>query len=146
MDDDDTWSSITVREGSVQHLDFLSDDEKDTFKTAFEIDQRWVIDHAGDRAEYHLPVPVAERVSCRLTWRKRRFARCSLAVPGKGREEPLLLPLEIGCSAPKAMRACRLRVPQRPRQRAGWDCRLMAPFSRCRWPRRMKTITIMKNA
>ncbi|MFT5488683.1 MAG: ribonucleoside-diphosphate reductase alpha chain, partial [Alphaproteobacteria bacterium] len=52
MDDDDTWSSITVHEGSVQHLDFLSDDEKDTFKTAFEIDQRWLVDHAGDRAEF----------------------------------------------------------------------------------------------
>ncbi|WP_245956986.1 ribonucleoside-diphosphate reductase subunit alpha [Aestuariispira insulae] len=50
MDNDDVWSSITVNEGSVQHLDFLSDDEKDTFKTAFEIDQRWLIDHAADRA------------------------------------------------------------------------------------------------
>ena len=51
-DDDDTWSSITVSEGSVQHLDFLTPDEKDVFKTAFELDQRWLIDHAGDRAEY----------------------------------------------------------------------------------------------
>ena len=51
-DDDDTWSSVTVNEGSVQHLDFLSQDEKDVFKTAFEMDQRWLIDHAGDRAEY----------------------------------------------------------------------------------------------
>ena len=51
-DDDDTWSSITVSEGSVQHLDFLTQDEKDVFKTAFELDQRWLIDHAGDRAEY----------------------------------------------------------------------------------------------
>ena len=50
MDNDDVWSSITVNEGSVQHLDFLSEDEKDTFKTAFEIDQRWLIDHAADRA------------------------------------------------------------------------------------------------
>ncbi|MBO6836489.1 MAG: ribonucleoside-diphosphate reductase subunit alpha [Alphaproteobacteria bacterium] len=51
-DDDDTWSSISVNEGSVQHLDFLTDDEKDVFKTAFEIDQRWLIDHAGDRAPF----------------------------------------------------------------------------------------------
>ncbi len=51
-DDDDTWSSISVNEGSVQHLDFLSDEEKDVFKTAFEIDQRWLIDHAGDRAPF----------------------------------------------------------------------------------------------
>ncbi len=48
--DDDTWSSITINGGSVQHLDFLSQDEKDVFKTAFELDQRWVIEHAGDRA------------------------------------------------------------------------------------------------
>jgi ribonucleoside-diphosphate reductase alpha chain len=51
-DDDDTWSSISVNEGSVQHLDFLSQDEKDVFKTAFEIDQRWLIDHAGDRSPF----------------------------------------------------------------------------------------------
>jgi len=43
------WDSITTHEGSVQHLDFLSDEEKDVFKTAFEVDQRWVIKHAGDR-------------------------------------------------------------------------------------------------
>ncbi|MEC8467237.1 MAG: ribonucleotide-diphosphate reductase subunit alpha, partial [Pseudomonadota bacterium] len=52
MDDDETWSSITTNEGSVQHLDFLTDDEKDIFKSAFEIDQRWVIEHAADRAEF----------------------------------------------------------------------------------------------
>jgi len=46
---EEVWSSITVNEGSVQHLDFLSDHEKDVFKTAFEIDQRWIIDLAGDR-------------------------------------------------------------------------------------------------
>jgi ribonucleoside-diphosphate reductase alpha chain len=52
MDNDEVWSSITTREGSVQQLDFLSDEEKDIFKTAQEIDQRWVIEHACDRAEY----------------------------------------------------------------------------------------------
>ena len=51
-DDEETWTSITVNGGSVQHLDFLSDDDKDVFKTAFEMDQRWVIEHAGDRAGY----------------------------------------------------------------------------------------------
>ncbi|MBT5572133.1 MAG: ribonucleoside-diphosphate reductase subunit alpha [Alphaproteobacteria bacterium] len=51
-DTDEVWSSITTGEGSVQHLDFLSEDEKDVFKTAFEIDQRWVIDLAADRSEY----------------------------------------------------------------------------------------------
>ncbi len=45
-DTDEVWSSITTNEGSVQHLDFLSDDEKAVFKTAFEIDQRWVIVNA----------------------------------------------------------------------------------------------------
>jgi ribonucleoside-diphosphate reductase alpha chain len=49
---DDVWTSITVNEGSVQHLDFLTDDEKDVFKTAFELDQRWVVELAADRAPY----------------------------------------------------------------------------------------------
>ena len=49
---EDIWSSIFTNEGSVQHLDFLSDVEKDVFKTAFEIDQRWLIEHAADRAEF----------------------------------------------------------------------------------------------
>ena len=47
-----TWESILAHEGSVQHLEELTQDEKDTFKTAFELDQRWVIEFAGDRAEY----------------------------------------------------------------------------------------------
>jgi len=51
-DTDDVWSSITTNEGSVQHLDFLSDDEKSVFKTAFELDQRWIIELAADRAPY----------------------------------------------------------------------------------------------
>ena len=48
----EVWSSITTHEGSVQHLDFLTDEEKDVFKTAFELDQRWVIELAGDRSEF----------------------------------------------------------------------------------------------
>ncbi|WP_321395412.1 ribonucleoside-diphosphate reductase subunit alpha [Emcibacter sp.] len=47
---DEIWSAITVNGGSVQHLDFLTQDEKDVFKTAFELDQRWVVEHAADRA------------------------------------------------------------------------------------------------
>ncbi len=50
--DEDTWSSIFTHEGSVMHLDFLSDVEKDVFKTAFELDQRWLIEHAADRTPY----------------------------------------------------------------------------------------------
>ena len=51
-DTDDVWSSITTNEGSVQHLEFLNDDEKAVFKTAFELDQRWIIELAADRARY----------------------------------------------------------------------------------------------
>jgi ribonucleoside-diphosphate reductase alpha chain len=43
------WDSILENEGSVQHLDCLSQDEKDVYKTAFEIDQRWVVEMAADR-------------------------------------------------------------------------------------------------
>tara|TARA_Y100001970_G_scaffold5981_1_gene6732 strand:+ start:5103 stop:7052 length:1950 start_codon:yes stop_codon:yes gene_type:complete len=43
------WSSITTNQGSVSHLDFLTNEEKETFKTAFEIDQRWVVELGADR-------------------------------------------------------------------------------------------------
>ncbi len=49
MNTETVWSSILKNEGSVQHLEFLSDDEKAIFKTAFEIDQRWIIELAADR-------------------------------------------------------------------------------------------------
>ncbi len=51
-DSDEIWSSITLSKGSVQHLDFLTEQEKAVYKTAFELDQRWVIEHAADRAKY----------------------------------------------------------------------------------------------
>ncbi len=51
-DDEETWSSITLTKGSVQHLDFLTQHEKDVYKTAFELDQRWIIEHAADRTPY----------------------------------------------------------------------------------------------
>jgi len=44
--DDATWKSIIVNEGSVQHLDFLSYYDKEVFKTAFELDQKWVVEQA----------------------------------------------------------------------------------------------------
>jgi ribonucleoside-diphosphate reductase alpha chain len=50
LDTEDTWQSILAHEGSVQHLDALNEDEKAVFRTAFEIDQRWVIELAADRA------------------------------------------------------------------------------------------------
>ncbi|HEY0412980.1 MAG TPA: ribonucleoside-diphosphate reductase subunit alpha [Allosphingosinicella sp.] len=46
------WHSILEQNGSVQHLDFLTAEEKDTFKTSFEIDQRWLIELAADRTRY----------------------------------------------------------------------------------------------
>ena len=52
QDTDDVWSSITLNKGSVIHLDFLTQNEKDVFKTAFELDQRWIIEHAADRTPY----------------------------------------------------------------------------------------------
>ncbi|MEH3038475.1 MAG: ribonucleoside-diphosphate reductase subunit alpha [Sphingomonas paucimobilis] len=49
---DAVWNSILERGGSVQHLEFLSQEEKDTYKTSFEIDQRWLLELAGDRAPF----------------------------------------------------------------------------------------------
>jgi ribonucleoside-diphosphate reductase alpha chain len=51
-DSDDVWSSITTNQGSVSHLEFLTAEEKDTFKTAFEIDQRWIIELGADRTPH----------------------------------------------------------------------------------------------
>ena len=50
--DEETWSSITTNQGSVSHLEFLTQDEKDTFKTAFEIDQRWIVELGADRTPH----------------------------------------------------------------------------------------------
>ncbi len=50
--DDETWSTITTNQGSVTHLDFLTNHEKDVFKTAFELDQKWIVDLAADRTPY----------------------------------------------------------------------------------------------
>jgi ribonucleoside-diphosphate reductase alpha chain len=52
MDTDEVWSSITLTKGSVQHLPFLTEQEKAVFKTAFELDQRWVVEHAADRTPF----------------------------------------------------------------------------------------------
>jgi ribonucleoside-diphosphate reductase alpha chain len=51
-DSDNIWNSILERGGSVQHLDFLSPEEKAVFKTSFEIDQRWLLELAADRTPY----------------------------------------------------------------------------------------------
>jgi len=52
VDTAETWQSIVEHEGSVQHLDCLTEDEKLVFRTAFEIDPRWIIDLAADRAPF----------------------------------------------------------------------------------------------
>jgi ribonucleoside-diphosphate reductase alpha chain len=46
---EEIWSSITTNQGSVMHLDFLTKEEKDVFKTAFELDQKWIVELAADR-------------------------------------------------------------------------------------------------
>ncbi len=51
-DSTNVWNTILERGGSVQHLDFLSQEEKDTFKTSFEIDQRWLLELAADRTPF----------------------------------------------------------------------------------------------
>jgi len=48
----ETWQSIITNRGSVQHLEFLTPEEKNVFKTAVEINQAWVIEHASMRQEF----------------------------------------------------------------------------------------------
>jgi ribonucleoside-diphosphate reductase alpha chain len=52
IDYGEIWSSIIANGGSVQHLDILDDWQKSVFKTAIEIDQRWIIEHAADRQAF----------------------------------------------------------------------------------------------
>lgn len=51
-DTPEVWQSVLEHEGSVQHLDCLTDDEKAVYRTAFELDQRWIIEFAADRTPY----------------------------------------------------------------------------------------------
>ena len=52
MNTDEVWKSIMTNNGSVQHLEFLDDYTKDVFKTAVELDQRWVVELAADRQQH----------------------------------------------------------------------------------------------
>ena len=52
LNTNEIWTSILEHEGSVQHLDCLDAHEKDVFKTAFELDQRWIIELAADRTPF----------------------------------------------------------------------------------------------
>jgi ribonucleoside-diphosphate reductase alpha chain len=49
---DEIWLDIISNDGSIQHMDMFTDQEKEVFKTAMEIDQRWVVDLAADRQKY----------------------------------------------------------------------------------------------
>jgi len=49
---EEQWKSVILNEGSVQHLEWMDEWEKEIYKTAFELDQRWVIDHAAGRQPY----------------------------------------------------------------------------------------------
>lgn len=49
---EEVWKSITINKGSVQHLDFLTEWEKDVYKTAVEISQEWVVEHSAKRQHY----------------------------------------------------------------------------------------------
>ena len=51
-DNEETWDSVVSNDGSVQHLEFLSEHDKNVFKTAFELDQAWVVEHASKRQEF----------------------------------------------------------------------------------------------
>lgn len=51
-DSNNVWNSILEQGGSVAHLDFLTPEEKATYKTSFEIDQRWLLEFAADRTPY----------------------------------------------------------------------------------------------
>ena len=58
---DEVWKGIITNGGSVQHLDCLTEWEKNVFKTAVELDQRWVVDHAADRQEF-----ICQAQSCNI--------------------------------------------------------------------------------
>ena len=58
---EEIWKSIITSGGSVAHLECLSDWEKNVFKTAVELDQRWVVDHTADRQEF-----ICQAQSCNI--------------------------------------------------------------------------------
>ena len=94
MDRDDVWSAITLNKGSVMALDFLTDDEKDVYKTAFELDQRWVIEHAADRTPY-VCQSQSVNVFLRADIHKRDLHPDSFPGVEAGGEVPVLLPQPV---------------------------------------------------
>ena len=97
QDNESVWTSITINGGSVQHLDCLTDDEKSVFKTAFEMDQRWLIDLAGDRTPF-----ICQAQSLNIFF----AGRCAQARPAPDphdgmetwREIAVLLPVTVGAT------------------------------------------------
>ena len=101
-DDEDTWTSITVSKGWVQHLDFLTEQEKAVFKTAFELDQRWVIEHAADRTPF---ICQSQSVNIFLpaNVHKRDLHQIHMMAWKRGVKIALLLPLAVASSAPTSV-------------------------------------------
>ena len=91
------WNSILEQGGSVQHLDFLTQEEKDVFKTSFEIDQRWLIELAADRTPFIDQAQIAEPVHPR---RRRQMGPDDAPLPrlGAGHQVALLPPLQVGAA------------------------------------------------
>ncbi len=118
---DAVWNSILEQGGSVQHLDFLTPEEKDVYKTSFEIDQRWLIELAADRTPFIDQATVAQPVHPR---RRRQVGPADAPLPrvGTGHQVALLPALEIGP-------ARRLR-----RRRRGRQHRRTGQVSSCRPP------------
>lgn len=105
MNDEDVWSSIFTNEGSVQHLEFLSQNEKDVFKTAFEIDQRWLIEHAADRTPF-----VCQAQSL------------NLFLPANVHKRELhMLHMEAWKKGVKSLYYCRSKSIQRAESAASWQ-------------------------
>ncbi len=114
---DAVWNSILEQGGSVQHLDFLSADEKAVYNTSFEIDQRWLLELAGDRTPYidqaQSPEPVHPR-------RRREVGPADAPLPRLGaRHQVALLPaLEVD-PARRVRRRGRGRQHARPQADRG---------------------------
>ena len=113
---EDIWSSIITTEGSVQHLDFLDDQEKAVFKTAFEIDQRWLIEHAADRTPFICQASRSTS-SCRPTSHKRDLHQIHLMAWKKGVKIAVLLPFALDPARRRRVQRRAVGAARRPRSR-----------------------------
>ena len=103
QDTEEVWSDIARNEGSVQHLDFLDQLEKDIFRTAQEIDQYWIIEHAADRTPF---ISQAQSVNLFLpaNIHKRDLHLLHFNAWKKGHEEPCIIAALRHCNAPRRSR------------------------------------------